>query len=377
VVSGLLFSWNNELEKELKQRVDTIQSQTLSGENKTQGLANDEHSQTNVNVKIQAPPNFERLANRQNWYIYASEEHDYQFEYPQAASVSSGGSSTDDLWECVTVFYDPDMVTHGFIKIASPKTKLSCALPNFDLKGAPVTEVVMLGGQKHIVNGFTYQIEGRLVGESYSFSPGQGITIHYGVKPYNNAIPKQSDYSDIKETLIAILESYQSTGVLPSPLPWVTLSNDNGYSFQHPANRPTGSNQYVVGDTSKASAVVWNGMGVRAISSLFSPAGKCAGVESNNIDALEYAQRVWEINANDENPNIFDKEVGNLEKVTIGGREAHQFILTQSFSSACGGHTLGEEHKFIFAEHDGKIFEISLPTNDPILEGVLRTFTWN
>lgn len=77
----------------------------------------------------------------------------------------------------------------------------------------------------------------------------------------------------------------------------------------------------------------------------------------------EFAELIWRKNDEDNNPNIPNKQVGELRKVYFEGEPAYQFSLTGSYIDAIGdGSVLYGQHEYLLTEHSGSKFIIGFST---------------
>lgn len=97
--------------------------------------------------------------------------------------------------------------------------------------------------------------------------------------------------------------------------------------------------------------------------------------EDMKLGLKEYAQRIWDRNKNDDNPNIKNKTISPIQTVTFAGRTAYQFNLTVSYSDGCGGYLLDEETTYVFVDRsDGLKFQIYYPAGVKDFEQIASSF---
>ncbi|MDO8667628.1 MAG: type II secretion system protein [bacterium] len=92
----------------------------------------------------------------------------------------------------------------------------------------------------------------------------------------------------------------------------------------------------------------------------------------------EYAQEIWQINKDDNNPNIKNKFISNLLTTKVDGRDAFTFNIIGSFQWQTGGWQIEKERTFIFTANKlGTVFLINFLKDDKISQEILKTFKIN
>lgn len=103
--------------------------------------------------------------------------------------------------------------------------------------------------------------------------------------------------------------------------------------------------------------------------------------EMNKLRSLpvkEYANHIWENNKYDNNPNMFNKQVSDLEEFTMDGNPAYKFTLTESYhgDDVMGGYSLGDEKfTYVITGKNEVKYQIWFPSNDSLWTTVVST--WN
>jgi hypothetical protein len=89
----------------------------------------------------------------------------------------------------------------------------------------------------------------------------------------------------------------------------------------------------------------------------------------------DYAAAIQRMNAEDQNPNVQNKEVGDIETITVAGRTAYRFWVTGSFINERGGHLLEKKQYFLYFNSRGITYAFSYSADDEALATtMLNTF---
>lgn len=93
-----------------------------------------------------------------------------------------------------------------------------------------------------------------------------------------------------------------------------------------------------------------------------------------NLNLDQFVQKIWELNKNDKNPYIPNKQVGEIIETQVDGRRALKFSLSGSYIIHTGEGTLKEEHSFIFIDYNNKKYFLMFPSRDNTFSQILATF---
>ena len=92
-----------------------------------------------------------------------------------------------------------------------------------------------------------------------------------------------------------------------------------------------------------------------------------------NVKLQELAQMIWGANKT-LNPVFPSKKISELTQSNLGMSTAYEFTIDSEFAIGGSGYALEMEYKYILVEGSGHKFMISLPTNEPDAEKILKSF---
>ncbi|MEK7636986.1 MAG: hypothetical protein AAB402_01165 [Patescibacteria group bacterium] len=186
------------------------------------------------------------------------------------------------------------------------------------------------------------------------------------------------------ETFTQMLSTFHVSGPTAG---WKTFTNTAyGYTFKYPndVDSDVYGNEYGK-QASVASSVGVPGSLVNNVrqSALFSVEAANPRYSNPNDAALklslkDFATKVWEGNKNDKNPNIPNKEVGDLTETTVAGQVAYSLTVTGSFKDYIGdgGYVLNEEHTYYIVEYGGNKYLLWHPSAQTRSKAILSTLTF-
>ncbi len=158
---------------------------------------------------------------------------------------------------------------------------------------------------------------------------------------------------------------------------WLIFTNKKyKYTFKHPQGSSVGSNQFVT-DGEDAFNVSLSGNQTSFNVEAQDPemySDSPAIIRTMELPLKEFAQEIWRQNKKDTNPNIKNKEVGQILQTTVGGEAAYQFALTGSYHDGRGGYILEKKYTYLFVENNGLNFMIWLPADDSAARTILESF---
>lgn len=182
-----------------------------------------------------------------------------------------------------------------------------------------------------------------------------------------------------------------NTPVSPTPTPatqqttpkadetqgWLIFTSKKyNYSFKHPQGSSVGSNQYAT-DNDEAFNVSLSSNKTRFNVEAQDPemySGSPTVINTMKLPLKEFAQEIWRENKEDTNPNIQNKEVGQISQTIVGGKVAYQFTLTGSYYDERGGYVLEKKYLYLFVENNGLNFMVWLPADDSTARTILESF---
>ncbi len=164
---------------------------------------------------------------------------------------------------------------------------------------------------------------------------------------------------------------------------WKTYTNENlKYSFQYPAGSAVDVKSVNTTDTlNQTTLPVYVSNPKNTKTALFN-------VEPNppalmyssptypiflNVTLQELSQMIWGANKT-LSQSFPGKKIGDLVQTTLAISPAYEFSLDSEFTIGGSGYALETEHKYILVEGNGHKFMISLPTNEPDAEKILKSF---
>lgn len=157
---------------------------------------------------------------------------------------------------------------------------------------------------------------------------------------------------------------------------WLVFTNKKyNYSFKHPQGSSVWSNQYAT-DEDEAFNVYLSSKQTRFHVETQDPemySNSPAVIKTMKLPLKEFAQEIWKQNKEDTNPNIQNKEVGQISQTTVGGKLAYQFTLTGSYHDERGGYVLEKKYLYLFVENNGLNFMTWLPADDSTARTILES----
>lgn len=89
----------------------------------------------------------------------------------------------------------------------------------------------------------------------------------------------------------------------------------------------------------------------------------------------EFAETIWQMNRDAKESSEEVREgIGPLEAVTVDGKEAYQFTVTDSYVDGRSGYILTREHRYIFTAREDIKYIIFFPTEEPMGQAILESF---
>lgn len=198
----------------------------------------------------------------------------------------------------------------------------------------------------------------------------------------NNEITIQKDYIQDEETnSIGLKTESLKENVITEidTQDWKTYTNSKyNYFFKFPPDTRVKSDSYGITEASMASEIIVPVVKFRVYiqdSALYSDCNECQYV---NYNLTDFANYLWKLNKNDDNPNVKNKHISDLTTMSIDGKKAYKFTLTGSFSTddLGGGYILGEETLYVLTNDGEHNYILCMPTENNYAQAVLNSFSF-
>ncbi len=158
---------------------------------------------------------------------------------------------------------------------------------------------------------------------------------------------------------------------------WSIFTNKKyNYNFKHPQGSSVGSNQFATNEEGAFNVSLHSNktrFNVEAQDPEIS-SDRPATIKTMKLPLKEFVQEIWKQNKEDANPNIQNKEVGQISQTTVSGKLAYQFTLIGSYHDERGGYVLDNKYLYLFVENKGLNFMIWMPVDDSTAGQILGTF---